>query len=367
VPVSGSVPWERPDHTGAKHDIYRRYLERWFPILLDGSNAYPSATYAEGFAGPGIYLDGEPGSPIVALQALVDKVSNPDPVVKMIFVDDDERCTDMLNQQLKEKFPVRPRTPETLKVKVAPGTCVDTLEPELNAMQAWGQPILAVLDSWGNVPVTYQLLERLARNTASEVIITLGTQHFIRFVSTKGPEADEVFGGDSSWREIDSMAVPEAKRRHILTCYRQTLAKAGFKFLVDFELIDTRGESLYLVFGTNHPRGLQKMKDSVWEVDRVYGVGFRDPRDIQAETLFELTDPVLAPLGRLLITRLQTAPTQGLRVETLRDFALYETVYRPEHVISTLVKLRDDNLIESTDKRIIRGSFVRLKNELTSQ
>ena len=55
MPVKGEVPWDILEHTLTKHDIYRRYLERWFPILLNSANAYPSATYAEGFAGFGIY------------------------------------------------------------------------------------------------------------------------------------------------------------------------------------------------------------------------------------------------------------------------------------------------------------------------
>ncbi|KAA9163223.1 three-Cys-motif partner protein TcmP [Amycolatopsis acidicola] len=360
MPVDGPVPWERPDHTAAKHDIYRRYLERWFPILLGGSKAYKSATYAEGFAGPGVYVGGYPGSPIIAIEALLKQVPNPEPVVKMIFVDDDPRCTKMLREQLNSKFPTRPRSREKLPISIELGTCVDKLEPQLDAMDAWEQPILAVLDSWGNVPVTYRLLQRLARNQSSEVIITLGTQHFIRFVSKMGPGADEVFGGDPNWRRIDTMATGQAKRQHILTCYRQTLSKAGFKYLLDFELVDRRGESLYLVFGTNHRRGLEKMKDSAWEVDRVYGVGFRDPRDEQAETLFELTDPALAPLGRLLLARLKNEPKASVRVETLRDFALFDTVYRPEHVIRTLKGLRDNGLVESDRSGLYRSSFVRL-------
>lgn len=360
MPVDGPVPWKRADHTGAKHDIYQRYLERWFPILLDGPKPYKSVTYAEGFAGPGVYEDDHPGSPIIAVQALLDKVSNPDAVVKMLFVDDDTRCTKMLREQLKRRFPVRPRAKGKLPTKVKNGTCIDTLEPQLDEMRAWGAPILAVLDSWGNVPVSYRLLQRLARNVSSEVIITLSTQHFIRFVSKLGPKADEVFGGDPDWRRIDTMASAPAKRQHILTCYRRTLSKAGFEFLVDFELIDQRGESLYLIFGSNHRRGLEKMKDSVWEVDRVYGVGFRDPRDEQAETLFEMTDPVLSPLGRLLVNHLKRAPETAVRVETLREFALFETVYRREHVIRTLKDLRDDGLIESDRQGIYRGSFVRL-------
>ncbi|GAA1033649.1 MULTISPECIES: three-Cys-motif partner protein TcmP [Amycolatopsis] len=360
MPVNGPVPWKRADHTGAKHDIYRRYLQRWFPILLGGSNAYPSATYAEGFAGPGVYLDDHPGSPVIAVQAMLDKVPESDAIVKMIFVDDDQRCIESLRHQLTTRFPQRPRTPDAFRLKLAHGTCTETLEPSLDAMHAWGQPILAVLDSWGNVPVTFDLLARLAHNQSSEVIITLGTQPFIRFVSTMGQEADDVFGGDPTWRHIDTMASAQAKRQHILTCYRQTLSTAGFKYLLDFELVDTRGESLYLVFGTNHRRGLEKMKDSLWEVDRIYGVGFRDPRDEQAETLFELTDPALAPLGRLLLNRLEDAPATGCRVEELREFTLFETVYRPQHVIRTLNQLRANGLIASDEPGLYRRSRVRL-------
>ncbi|RSM37957.1 hypothetical protein DMA12_35030 [Amycolatopsis balhimycina DSM 5908] len=359
MPVDGPVPWERADHTGAKHDIYRRYLKRWFPILLDGAKPYRSVTYAEGFAGPGIYVGGHPGSPIIALQALVDEVTNTSSLVKMLFVDDEPRCIKMLNEQFRSRFPVRPRTPDTLWSKVTLGTCIEKLESALDEMDSWGQPILAVLDSWGNVPVTYRLLKRLADNLSSEVIITLGTQPFIRFVSKMGSDADEVFGGDPTWRALSDLPSGAAKRQHILTCYRQTLQRAGFKFLLDFELIDTRGESLYLVFGTNHRRGLEKMKDSAWEVDRVYGVGFRDPRDEQAEALFELTEPALAPLGRLLLIRLKSGPAAGMRIESLREFALFETVYRPEHVIRTLRELRSQGLIDSDGQALTRSSIVR--------
>ncbi|WP_431908919.1 three-Cys-motif partner protein TcmP [Amycolatopsis thermoflava] len=345
MPVDGPVPWKRAEHTGAKHDIYRRYLKRWFPILLAGSNAYPSATYAEGFAGPGVYSDGEPGSPIIAMQALLDEVSSEKPVVRFLFIDDDPRCVAMLKERFREVFPERPRPSETTPMKFVEGKCGEKLEPWLHRIEAWGQPILAVLDSWGNAPISYRLLRRLADNPASEVIVTFGPQSFIRFVSTLGEGADEVFGGDPSWREIETMSTGAAKRQHVLTCYRRTLERAGFQYLLDFELIDSRGESLYLVFGTNHPRGVQKMKDSLWEVDRVYGVGFRDPRDAQSEALFDLTDPQLAPLSRLLLEKIRLASPGGIRVHELREFALFETVFRQEHVIRALEPLRDRGAI----------------------
>ena len=49
--------WDRDPHTGAKHEMLRRYLAAWFPILLQGG--FSGVTYAEGFAGPGEYKAGE--------------------------------------------------------------------------------------------------------------------------------------------------------------------------------------------------------------------------------------------------------------------------------------------------------------------
>ncbi|WJK34216.1 three-Cys-motif partner protein TcmP [Solwaraspora sp. WMMA2065] len=358
MPVDGDVPWDCAPHTGAKHDIYQRYLERWFPILLAGANAYPSVTYAEGFSGPGVYKGGEPGSPVIAMRALVAKVPKAKGVARFAFIDDDQRCVDMLLKTLKKEFPERPRTDAAMPVKVVHGTCATHLEATLDEMRAWGQPIFANLDSWGNAPVPYRLLRRLAGNVSSEVIVTLYPQHFVRFVSKHGEASDAVFGGDPTWRTVVDLA-PEAKRRHILTCYRQALRAAGFPYLLDFELIPRTGQPLYLIFGTGHPLGVQKMKDSLWEVDRAQGVGFRDPRDEQAETLFDVNQPVLGPLTRLLTQRLRGSGP--VRVEDLREFALLETVYRPEHVIKALKPLMDQGVLSIQGRGALwRSSVVSL-------
>src|SRR5437899_9919202 len=63
--------WERSPHTAAKHRILQRYLQAWFPILLQGG--YRQVTYLEGFAGPGEYSGGEAGSPIIVLDEFLSR------------------------------------------------------------------------------------------------------------------------------------------------------------------------------------------------------------------------------------------------------------------------------------------------------
>lgn len=55
--------WDIEPHTAAKHDILRRYLQAWIPIL---GSTHERIVYIDAFAGPGIYKGGEDGSPIVA-------------------------------------------------------------------------------------------------------------------------------------------------------------------------------------------------------------------------------------------------------------------------------------------------------------
>ena len=70
------VPWDADPHTKTKHALYTQYLGKWMPIMVTGLGA--NITYAEGFAGPGVYLDGSPGSPVIALRTLVDKLKHQD-------------------------------------------------------------------------------------------------------------------------------------------------------------------------------------------------------------------------------------------------------------------------------------------------
>jgi three-Cys-motif partner protein len=57
--------WEIEPHTKAKHEILRRYLGAWFPIL---GSKIPKIVYIDGFCGPGRYKGGEEGSPIIAIR-----------------------------------------------------------------------------------------------------------------------------------------------------------------------------------------------------------------------------------------------------------------------------------------------------------
>lgn len=62
--MSDIALWPLDPLTGAKHALWKLYLDRWFPIM---GKHHQRINYIDGFAGPGEYVGGEKGSPILAI------------------------------------------------------------------------------------------------------------------------------------------------------------------------------------------------------------------------------------------------------------------------------------------------------------
>ncbi|MCV7079580.1 three-Cys-motif partner protein TcmP [Mycobacterium szulgai] len=346
------VPWEADPHTKTKHALYRQYLGKWMPIMVNGWGA--NITYAEGFAGPGVYLDGAPGSPVIALQTLVGNPKIRTKVktggIRFIFVDHDQRCISMLPGELSKAaapVPLDELAQHGVHVSIEKGECEPRLAEVLTRENAWKRPILAVLDTWGGA-VSFDLVRRIADNPGSEVIITMKPQYFSRFANASDiTHGDKVFGG-TAWREVAQQS-SEAKERWLLQRYRGSVHAAGFPYVLDFELVDARGESLFLVFGTTHPKGLTKMKEAMWEVDDIAGIGYRDPRDPAQQTLAIELEPHTAPLRRLVVDHLNLLPGNRSPIHEIRKFALYNTVFKESQAMVVVREMVSSGLLIRAD------------------
>jgi hypothetical protein len=100
MPVPSGELWDADRHTLAKHRLLETYLAAWLPALLQGRA--DRVTYAEDFAGPGIYKGGDPDSPIVALRAFLghrDLLAG-GRTVDMVLVEEDSRRLAELRRQM---------------------------------------------------------------------------------------------------------------------------------------------------------------------------------------------------------------------------------------------------------------------------
>lgn len=360
--VPDGVLWERDPHTAAKHRVYERYFQAWFPILLQSAYGRDGVTYAEGYAGPGEYKDGSPGSPLIAIRCALRSQCPPqrDRLARFLLLEEDPLRADHLKQLLLQELGsldsgvLRGRG---LVVDSRQGSCREDLIPLLDLYQVWNKPLLLVLDTWGS-GVDFTLIQRVAVSRAAEVIITMQPSQFVRFASDPNHYGDRVFG-PVVWRDVRERP-SHLKANYIRSQYRRVLREAGFSYVLDFELADERSNLLYLVFGTNSDKGVEKMKDAIWSVDPYQGLGYRDPRDPYQETLPIQPQPQIGPLCRLINEHLQSLPGCAATLDDLRRFVLLDTIFRPGQTSKAVQRLMTERKVrcEPPEKRLTGRSNV---------
>ncbi len=333
--VSKAVLWRIEPHTAAKHKLLQLYLGAWFPIMAS-QGLDRRLLYLDAFAGPGVYRNGEPGSPLIALQALL---SHPhfhrwnDAEFAFLFIERDRERFESLVAEIDRFFTGRGR-PANVKVHTVHGEFIDTAAQVLasvsNAKKALA-PTFAMVDPFGWKGVPIDLIGRLLSFDKCEVFFTFVLDSVNRWVGSDGPGIGrhflELFGTDEHLRAANLSG--EQRRQFLRDLYAQQLQKkAGFRYVRSFGMVDERNRLLlYLFYGTRSLAGLEAMKNAMWKVDPTGGVRFSD-RLAGQTVLFGTTDAHLELLRVKLLTRFAG---KDVSVEEVREFVLAETPYSANH------------------------------------
>jgi three-Cys-motif partner protein len=262
-------------HTLAKHAILARYLDAWFPILAHSAAVHksgrPEVLYIDAFAGPGRYSKGEDGSPIIAIKRAMRRQQLRAPV-RLLFVESDEPTHAHLTAVIEELRPQWSASPSIASVQARHGECEAELSAELDAAERAGVafgPALAFLDQFGFSDVPINLVRRVLSFSACEAFIYLNFRNINRFITdpSKAGGLDRTFG-DSTWRA--AIGKPELDQVRIIRhAYEQALEhNAHARHVQSFTMYaESKRPLSYLFFATNHLRGLEEMKKSMWSVD----------------------------------------------------------------------------------------------------
>jgi three-Cys-motif partner protein len=262
------VTWEIEPHTLVKHELLREYLKRWLPIIGSWS---PGMNYVDGFAGPGQYLGGEEGSPIIAIREAMGHKIPPKGRVHFIFIERNPIRATHLKALLEQRFPAAslPKgwvySVETNEFEESVGKAVDGIEKR-GANLA---PTLAFVDPFGFAGLPMSTIRRVLSFPHCEVFVTLMTGFITRFLEDDRSDTLDGLFGSKAWRNLRGLS-GDPRTRGILALYESGLKSvAGAKFVRTFEIQNDVGRVLYhLVFATNHSRGLEEMKEAMWTVDR---------------------------------------------------------------------------------------------------
>lgn len=281
--------WSMDRHTRAKHAILRKYLDAWLPILLQRCEC---ARVIDGFAGPGEYADGSIGSPLIALQALLEHSSPKvgDAIregrVQLIFIEKDaarsQHLQGLLTQQARNSS-----YPSRLRPQIITGTFAEEMGKILDRMERDNTrglrvPTFTFIDPFGFKHTPLSTIARLMRIPMCEVLVTFMYEEINRFLTVEkaaiARHYDELFG-TPEWRQsLAGEPDPQERLRRLQNLYRrQLLTVGGIAYVRPFLMLNEHNAPDYLLFfGTNSLSGLEKMKYAMWKTDPTGAFQFSD-------------------------------------------------------------------------------------------
>lgn len=367
--------WDLAPHTAAKHTLLRNYLQAWMRIMTLGYNKDQRAVYIDGFSGPGEYSKGEDGSPIIALKEAIAycKSTGHKPQLRFIFIEEDEDRYVNLVKNIAELFGEEdislfddryiPKEFDYLVIYTLNGSFEEYMKDILDQLNGNLAPTFAFIDPFGFKAMPFYIIEELLKNDKCEVFINFMYEHINRFLRLPAlQEAYHRLFGSEEWIQIlDHLdEYTSIQRRHFLhTLYKERLHTAGLKHVLSFEMKnDKNATDYFLYYGTNHIKGLEKMKDAMWKVDNSGAYTFSDHRAQKLQLEFDFTEFDSPDLNVLATQIFNKFAGNSALAETVKDFVVTDTIFRrSKHSTHALKLLEESGKIKTVSGRKKRNSY----------
>lgn len=317
----------------AKHQILRSYLGGWFPIL---GSWHGRVLYIDCHAGRGRHKAGELGSPVLALRILLEHsarkkiLSNTE--VNFYFFEIDEHNF----KQLKKEIRALGKLPDNVIVHPHFGDYESFLSEEIADLTKKGQQMAAAfafVDPYG-FSISMKFLNEILQFPATELFVNFMYRYVDMAIRHTGHEDNmNALFGTSEWQEL--LSINDAARRS-----QAAIELFGSQLRADHVThMYMRGANnalKYVLFhATNHRKGRQLMKSSIWTVTPD-GSFTASERDSPNQPVLIAADPDLR--------RLENALWDEFSGKTVRmakmDVWLVDQLYLPKHLHKILRNYR---------------------------
>lgn len=289
----------------------------------------PRIAYVDCFAGPGRYLGGEPGSPIVALEIARKFIArgtlSPERLI-FVAIEADKRYFEHLRTRCNDYLAHHPEL-SSVMMKLLQGRYdekVASVQADIQRLSVRAIPTFYLIDPFGVKNLPFDLLPPLLRPHGNELMFNLMYEETNRFMGRPEFEAhlDAMFG-EEAWRALRTAAGPHRKQL-LVDYFKSRLVAAGARYVQVFEMRNRSNASDYfLFFATKNLRGVEVMKEAMWAVDRSGQFVFSDYTYSLGPMLIEPTADY-AFLQRQIRERFDTT---RVRVGEIKEFVLTETSF----------------------------------------
>ncbi len=287
--------WEPDLHTLAKHQIVRGYLDAWVAIMSHFGSRKRSLErllVVDGFAGPGLYDNGERGSPLLMMEAVRNHTHDLPLPVRLLFIEKDPEVHARLESNTRQAREEALASQRFDQIRVMKGECETIIRDGLARYDEQDEelgPAFFFLDQFGYSQVSMGLIGDIMRRRYCEAFTFLNWRDLNRWMrdESKADGITRAFGGDE-WRKALGMP-PGARAAFLLDYYTKALRGGGnARYVWHFAMHDSDDRLIYwLFFCTNSLIGLKEMKRAMLRVDQSGQFRFSDRDDPRQGYLFD--------------------------------------------------------------------------------
>ena len=304
--------------------------------------------YLDAFAGPGVYTGDEPGSPLIALETLVNHSS----FSKMggteflfAFIEKDKLKCQRLEQEI-ETFWQKQGKNKTSNIKIAvlndefeniAQDVLNILESD-NAILA---PTFAFVDPFGWSGMTLELMTKFLSFRKCEILVNFMVEDISRFLDKENTQKSllDCFGTDR-YRDFVSLSGDERIESLRDLFVDQLREKGSFKYVTPFKMVNNRGKTKYfLIHGTRSITGLRAMKDAMWKLDPTGNYQF-EAKWRGRQVLFG--SDIIQDLKKAIFEKFKG---REVFISDIEEFVLTDTPYTIKHVRQHLKEMEDEGII----------------------
>jgi three-Cys-motif partner protein len=306
-----------------KHSLIRNYLNGWFPKMTLGPWGCRRLLYIDTHAGRGKHLDGELGSPLVALNTLLQHQARDEMLreaeVRFFFIERDEENVAALKRELAAV-----RLPKNVFIEPEHGDVFEVFNDLNSDLEEDGSslpPSFIFVDPYG-FKLPGDLLRKLMAYRRVELFVNVIWRELdmaiqgARTGEKPGTEAtlNRVFDGDR-WKKIDAVDA-DARAEECADLFREMV---GARWGTHIRMLDHGRIRYFLLHLTNHDAGRDLMKECIWKAcpDGGYHASKSDnPR----QRLLIQPEPDLRPLREWVREKLSAGPKRWQDLtEVLRE------------------------------------------------
>lgn len=360
-----------------KHGLIREYLNGWFPKMVLGPNGCKRLLYIDTHAGRGRHLQGQLGSPLVALATLENHQARNRILgaaqVRFHFIERDEHNLSVLNEELAARNP-----PANVVVAPESGDCFSLIERGIASVESARQPFppsFIFVDPYG-----FKLPGKLLRKLMSypkvelfvnviwrelDMAIRIAQGHKVERPTREQPNLlgdiettavqpkasgesrqsfeatlNDVFDGDS-WRTITAPTADERAEQCAALFRTITAARWG----THIRMLDNGRVRYFLLHLTNHDAGRDLMKDCMWKACPTGGF-YASKADSPNQQLLIEPEPDLLPLCNWVRAKLASGPKHWAELTRM----LREELWREPQLNEVLRGMHKQHEIQSTGK-----------------